>query len=244
MTLAAAVVPLAAYAVAFQTILYFSLPSRLRTMWAPVVTGIIGAALTVAAGVLFGFETVGFGVLNPASVAIWGLAAIALTSIVAGTMLIRPDLRVELADPRLAELSPRQVFIRIFVRIPVFTALIEEAFFRGVLHAALIALYPAETAIWVGAGLFGMWHIGPGVDQARAGDKSWPAGAVHTAATVVATTLAGAFLVWLRIETGSIWAPVAVHAAVNVTMAIFARTAARMSQTLPGTRRPLHHSSR
>jgi membrane protease YdiL (CAAX protease family) len=46
--------------------------------------------------------------------------------------------------------------------------------------------------------------------------------------TVVVTTLAGLFLVWLRIETGSIWAPVAVHAAINMTMAIFARRAARV----------------
>jgi membrane protease YdiL (CAAX protease family) len=46
---------------------------------------------------------------------------------------------------------------------------------------------------------------------------------------VVATTVAGAFFVWLRIETGSIWAPVAVHAAINMTMALFARIAARRS---------------
>jgi membrane protease YdiL (CAAX protease family) len=43
--------------------------------------------------------------------------------------------------------------------------------------------------------------------------------------TVVATTAAGAFLVWLRVETGSIWVPVAVHAGVNMTLAIFARLA-------------------
>ena len=46
-------------------------------------------------------------------------------------------------------------------------------------------------------------------------------------ATVVATTAAGAFLVWLRVETGSIWVPVAVHAGVNMTLAIFARLATR-----------------
>jgi membrane protease YdiL (CAAX protease family) len=50
---------------------------------------------------------------------------------------------------------------------------------------------------------------------------------LHTALTVVATSVAGAFLVWLRNETGSIWASVAVHAAVNMTLAIFARLAAR-----------------
>jgi membrane protease YdiL (CAAX protease family) len=45
--------------------------------------------------------------------------------------------------------------------------------------------------------------------------------------TVIATTIAGAALVWLRLETGSIWAPVAVHAGMNMTLAVFARVAAR-----------------
>ena len=41
--------------------------------------------------------------------------------------------------------------------------------------------------------------------------------------------MVGAGLVWLRMETGSIWAPLAVHAGLNMTMAVFARTAARVS---------------
>ncbi|HSM43704.1 MAG TPA: CPBP family intramembrane glutamic endopeptidase, partial [Acidimicrobiia bacterium] len=59
----------------------------------------------------------------------------------------------------------------------------------------------------------------------QAGEKSPQARLFHTVGTVAATTLAGAFLVWLRVETGSIWAPVAVHAAINMTMAGFARLA-------------------
>jgi membrane protease YdiL (CAAX protease family) len=54
---------------------------------------------------------------------------------------------------------------------------------------------------------------------------------VHVAITVAATTAAGAFLVWLRIETGSIWVPVAVHAGVNMTLAAFARLATRTKVT-------------
>jgi membrane protease YdiL (CAAX protease family) len=93
----------------------------------------------------------------------------------------------------------------------------------------LVALYPAEVAIWLGAGLFGFWHIGPGVDQALTGGASVRGRALHIAITVVATTVAGAFLVWLRIETGSIWASVAVHAAVNMTLAGTAWMAGRRS---------------
>lgn len=227
MTLAAAVAPLAIYALIFQTLLYLSLPARLRTRVAPVITGLIGAGLAIGAGLIFGFDRIGIVGGDPLVAIAWGLATVTVVSIVGFVMTRREDLRGQLADPRLARMGRREAAIQIFFRIPVFTALIEEAFFRGVLHAALIALYPTEVAIWVGAGLFGLWHIGPGVDQAQAGSKSVKAGAVHTALTVVATTVAGLALVWLRVETGSIWAPVAVHAGINMTMALFARFAAK-----------------
>lgn len=227
MTLAAVVAPLALYALIFQTVLYFSLPARLRTRVAPVVTGVIGATVALAAGMIFGFDRVGLTGGSSAIALAWGGATVLGISAIGAVMMSRAELRRQLTDPRLADLSRGEAFGQIFIRIPVFTALIEEAFFRGVLHAALMALYPVEVAIWLGAGLFGLWHIGPGVDQAQAGEKSGWASAAHTAATVVITTVAGAFLVWLRVETGSIWAPVAVHAGINMTMAIFARAAAR-----------------
>jgi membrane protease YdiL (CAAX protease family) len=230
MTLAAAAVPLAAYAIAFQTVLYLSLPSRLRTLIAPVVTGVIGAGLTIGAGFLFGFGTIGLAPVGNGTALLWGLATVVVVSIVATVMMSRPGLRGQLADPRLADLSPGKAFVQIFIRIPIFTALIEEAFFRGVLHAALMAIVPVEAAIWLGAGLFGIWHVGPGIDQAQAGNKTKPAGAVHTLITVVVTTIAGVFLVWLRIETGSIWASVAAHAGINMTMALFARYAGRVNR--------------
>jgi membrane protease YdiL (CAAX protease family) len=181
----------------------------------------------MGAGLIFGFHRIGVVGGDPTIPLFWGLATVLTISLIAGVMLRRDDWRPQLADPRLASLGRREAFVQIFIRIPVLTALIEEVFFRGVLHAALMALYPTEVAIWLGAGLFGLWHIGPGLDQALAGQMSRRAGALHTAITVVATTAAGAFLVWLRIETGSIWAPVAVHAAMNMSLALFARSAAR-----------------
>lgn len=226
MTLAAVIAPLAAYAVVFQTLLYISLPTQLRTRIGPLVSGLVGATVAVGAGLFFGFDTVGLvggDVLTPLA---WGGATVMVMSLAGGVLMNRPETRQQLVDPRLASLSRAEAFGQIFVRIPIFTALIEEAVFRGVLHAALMALYPVEIAVWLGAGLFGLWHIGPGVDQARAGDKSPVASAAHTFVTVVVTTVAGAAFVWLRIQTGSIWAPVAVHAGINMTMAIFARIAA------------------
>lgn len=231
MTLAAALVPLTAYTIAFQTVVYLALPRRLRTMIAPVVTGAVGAGLVVVAGLLFGLDTIGLAPFANQTSLFWGLATVLVMSLIGTLMMSRPGLRPQLADPRIAELSRAKAFGQIFVRIPVFTALIEEAVFRGALHAALMSLFPTPAAIWLGAGLFGLWHIGPGIDQAQATAKSRLEGTMHTVATVIATTVAGLFLVWLRVETGSIWAPFAVHAGINMTMALFARAAGRHAPT-------------
>jgi len=227
MTLVSTVAPLVGYAIVFQTIVYLLIPARRRTLIAPVLTGVVGAVLTLGAGWIFGFETIGLGVPDMAVVAAWAVATVLGMSAIGWYMLRSPELRPQLADPRLASLSTRQAFMQIAVRIPVMTALIEEAFFRGVLHAALIALYPPSVALIGGALLFGLWHVGPGLDQALAKGKDWRGNALHVGITVLATSLAGAALVWLRMETGSIWVPVAVHAGINMTMAVFARFAAR-----------------
>ena len=227
MTLVSTVAPLVGYAIVFQTIVYLLIPARRRTLIAPVLTGVVGAVLTLGAGWIFGFETIGLGAPDMAVVAAWAVATVLVMSAVGGYMLRSSELRPRLGDPRLAALSPRQAFMQIAVRIPIMTALIEEAFFRGVLHAALISLYPPSVALIGGALLFGLWHVGPGLDQARATGKDWRRNALHVGITVLATSLAGAALVWLRMETGSIWVPVAVHAGINMTMAVYARLAAR-----------------
>lgn len=229
MTLAAAVAPLAAYAVFFQTAVYLSLPGPLRRRWAPTFTGWVGFAVVVASASLFGLQRIGLGPFDLPAIGMWSLGAALVTGVGGLVMLATPSIRGGLADPRLAALSSSQTAFHVLVKIPFFTALVEEAVFRGVMHAALIALYPAPVALWLGAGLFGLWHIGPGLDQADASQVEGSGRVTHTIATVVVTTLAGAFLVWLRMETGSIWAPVAVHATVNMTMAVFARRAARVS---------------
>jgi membrane protease YdiL (CAAX protease family) len=168
---------------------------------------------------------VGLGAPDGGLLAAWGSGTVLLMSSVGLVMLAGPHLRGHLADPRITEMTRGQAATQILIRIPVMTALIEEAVFRGVLHAALIAIYPEPIALWAGAALFGLWHIGPGLDQAQSVDRRSLAGVAHVLITVIATTIAGAGLVWLRIETGSIWVPVAVHAGINMTMAVFARVA-------------------
>lgn len=136
----------------FQTLVYVSIPARLRGRVAPLVTGLIGAGLSLGAGLLFGFEQIGLTGGEPTTALAWGGATVLLVAVVGMGLLSRDALQERLADEPLASLGNFEAFSQIFVRIPVFTALIEEAFFRGVLHAALMAIYPAEVAIWLGAG--------------------------------------------------------------------------------------------
>lgn len=224
MTFAAAVGPLVVYAATFQTIVFLILPTRIRASWAPVTTGLVGAGLTLAAGAVFGFETIGLGVPDPETVVAWALATLVVVSALGITMLLSHRLRPALADPRIVGLGRRGALFQIAFRIPVLTALIEEAFFRGVLHAALTAAYSTPVAILVGGGLFGIWHLAPALEQSDnpLGKNSRTA---HVLLTIAFTTLAGFGFVFLRITTGSIWVPVVVHAFLNITMAVFARIA-------------------
>jgi membrane protease YdiL (CAAX protease family) len=233
MRLTATTIPLVIYVVGFQTLVYLLVPLRFRPTWAPLVTSAVGAIMVVGAALWLGGGAVGLAGPDGGLLAAWGSATMVAMTSVGMVMISRPGLRGHLADPRMGAMSTRSAAAHILVRIPLITVVIEEAVFRGMLHAALLALYPEPVAIWGGAVLFGLWHIGPGLDQAHAVDRRKLARFVHVLITVMATTAAGAFLVWLRIETGSIWVPVAVHAGVNMTLATFARVATALPRPIP-----------
>jgi membrane protease YdiL (CAAX protease family) len=233
MRLTATTIPLVTYVVGFQTLVYLLLPIRFRFTWAPLVTSSVGASLVLGAALWFGGSTVGLAGPDGGLLAAWGSGTMVAMTSIGMVMLSRPQLRGHLADPRMGAMSARSAAAHILVRIPMITVIIEEAVFRGVLHAALIALYPEPVALWGGAVLFGLWHIGPGLDQAHAVERRKLGRVIHVVITVIATTAAGAFLVWLRIETGSIWVPAAVHAGVNMTFATFARLATSLPARMP-----------
>ncbi len=124
MTLAAAVAPLAAYAVVFQTFLYISLPTRLRTRVVPLVTGLIGAGLALGAALLFGFERIGLLGGNPGTALVWGGLTVVVFCAIGTAMLAHDDQRSWLAHQPLASLGTADALTQIFVRIPVLTVLI------------------------------------------------------------------------------------------------------------------------
>ena len=135
------------------------------------------------------------------------------------------------ADERSAGLAGRRLGYQTIVRVPLGTAVLEEVAFRGVLLAA--AGGATLGAGVVSSAAFGLWHIAPGLNMLAANRPGAPTSAkvVFAAGTVVVTTIAGLGLVALRIETGNIGAPLALHATLN-SLATLAASRARRRRAL------------
>lgn len=135
------------------------------------------------------------------------------------------------ADRRVADLRGAALAYQTLIRVPLGTALLEELAFRGVLFAAWRGEGDA-TAYLISGAVFGLWHIAPAATMVRLNAPGarlvWP-----VLGTVAATALAGAALTWLRVETGSLAAPVALHATLN-SLATLA--GARAGRRLSGRR--------
>lgn len=129
------------------------------------------------------------------------------------------------ADRRVSGLRGWGLVYQTVVRVPLGTALLEEVAFRGILFAAWrgegeVVAYVVTSAV------FGLWHVAPAATMVRANAPA--AGLVApVAGTVALTALAGAALAWLRVETGSLAAPFALHATLNSLATLAGATAGR-----------------
>jgi membrane protease YdiL (CAAX protease family) len=130
-------------------------------------------------------------------------------------------------DARVLRASRRRAAYETAVRIPLGTALGEELLFRSALLGLFGRKYPTAGAVAASSLLFGLWHVLPALqsvaDNASEGsDESLRTMAI-VAGTVAATAAAGVGLAGLRLRSGSILAPVIVHAAINASAFIAAR---------------------
>jgi membrane protease YdiL (CAAX protease family) len=123
------------------------------------------------------------------------------------------------------------------VSIPMGTVVLEETAFRSVLPAVVAADHGVVTATAVASALFGLWHVLPSAALVRdnalgrrvlGGSR----GALARAAAfgVLFTAAAGAFLCWLRFETGSVVVPAALHWATNAVGVVAAWLLARRAR--------------
>ncbi len=136
------------------------------------------------------------------------------------------------ADTRALAPRGRAVAYESLVRIPFGTALAEEVLFRGVLLSLALRRFSPPHAVARTALLFGFWHILPAIASlgahAAGTAPRTPYGMVLiVAGTVAATSVGGVCFAWLRLRTGSILAPVLIHATLNVAAFWAVRVAAR-----------------
>jgi membrane protease YdiL (CAAX protease family) len=141
--------------------------NRIARRWAPVTSAIATAALLAIArrGGLthpeLGFERSHRGMVIGGCLAA-GVAA------VYGAGITLPRTRPLFRDERALSLSRGRFLEEALVQVPVGTVLLEEVAFRGVLPALLGRSMPSSTATAVSSGLFGLWHVLPALDMAKA----------------------------------------------------------------------------
>ena len=140
-----------------------------------------------------------------------------------------------IADRRVKGLAGAALAYQVVIRIPIGTALFEEAAFRGVLYGSWVdsGALPAALASSLA---FGLWHISPTLNLIRANRPSAPTRVLvaTVVGAILVTAAAGALLVWLREATGSLAAPVAFHAATN-SLATLAAVRANRLQAVQST---------
>lgn len=137
-----------------------------------------------------------------------------------------PQTRRHFNDARVVEAN--NPAYELALRIPIGTALCEEVLFRGALLALIERHGSRRAAMAVTSALFGLWHILPTLDARAANvDRATMNAETHPVAlalgTVAATSAAGLGFALLRRRSGSVFAAVLAHSAVNASAFIAAR---------------------
>lgn len=192
------------------------LPARWREGAATVVT-VIGA--TFAAWWLFTRSNPARGLEGAWG---WTLAALVIAGLVAVAARVSRRVGAAVADRRMQEMGSSEFALHVGWRIPVLTAFAEEVVYRGAVWWLLERAGGSTLALFGTSVAFALGHVVVARDQAiREGRRVVP----WVVVTIGATGAAGILLGLLRLSTGGIWAPMGVHAAVNMALAVGARHA-------------------
>jgi uncharacterized protein len=160
---------------------------------------------------------------SPKTIIVGG--SIILAGIAVGTALrIKPRLARFFHDSRIAAMNAREFVLHTVLRIPAVSALAEEVLFRGVVWVLLASIGGTTFALVGPSVAFAMWHVVVSAHQAHRLET--PA-ARWIAGSVAATFGAGLAFGMLRLVTGGVWAPVILHATINVVGSVGARVAGR-----------------
>ncbi len=152
---------------------------------------------------------------------IWSVIVVGAVALFYAVVASLPFTRAAFADKRAAEGGWFSVIYHSVLRIPFGTALLEETAFRGVLLAVVGETWGVTVGVVVSSVVFGLWHVLPALDfhdshdaAARFGDGK-KAKASSVVLTVLGTGAAGIGFCVLRLWSDSLFAPIALHAALN-----------------------------
>lgn len=159
----------------------------------------------------------------------WGAACASLVAAAYASVLALPGVRPVLMDDRVTGLDTGELAYGVLVRIPLGTVLWEEIAFRAVLLAALARVLPLRHAVALSAAVFGVWHVRPTLSALTVNDLAeGPALLGLALLGCLGTAVAGVFLAWLRLRSGSLLAPTVLHLSTNSLGALAAAAAGRL----------------
>jgi uncharacterized protein len=187
---------------------------------APYITaGLLTTAGLVLVSWVHGLSwaSLGIGRATWVTGAVWSLGIIVVVGAVIGIAGGIPRLHHLFADDRITEVSGAETARKALLDIPLGTVLIEEFAFRGVMLALVTSLSTTTWAVVVTSVLFGLWHISPALEMHESHRATSGSSWTTVVGTVVFTGLSGAGFALLRLFTGSLFPPAALHWAANGT---------------------------
>jgi membrane protease YdiL (CAAX protease family) len=166
---------------------------------------------------------------------VWGGVALAAIAVGYAVGLALPMTRGLFMDVRYETTSAKSALYLALLAVPLGTVVFEEVAFRGVMWGLLDASAGGAWATAVTSGLFGLWHILPALDMARANrlsgnEPSRGATVRLVVGTVLFTAAAGVVFALLRQWSGSLVAPALLHWATNGLGVLAAGLAWRISR--------------
>lgn len=197
------------------------------------VTSVLATAALVTAARRSGlsWRDIGFADGRRGAVAGGALAATVAAGYAIGVAW--PRTRPLFRDERALSLSRARAVEEALIQVPFGTVLLEEVGFRGALYAMLRRRHGTVAATAASSALFGLWHVLPAIDMARAnpalgelaaGGNGRLAVSRVVAGSVVSTAAAGVLFCELRRRRGLL-APAMLHVATNSLGYLFARIA-------------------
>lgn len=153
---------------------------------------------------------------------IWGLVCIGIVLLAYAIGIALPFTRKFFFDERTSEQSGRDLMRNALFVVPFGTVLMEEVAFRGVLLAMVHSRFGLVWGVAVSSVTFGLWHILPSLsmhESNAAVSSILGTGRIGQAISVVLTVLgtaaAGVLFCVLRQGSGSLFAPMGLHWALN-----------------------------